>query len=543
MRRARVVKKMSYIQPRTGFFQRLSLSKMAKIEIALAGKNHSSPAMPPARQAQYCQPKNTLMLRALLSITLFCLTLAAQAQAPAAWQKAAEQLAASPQLEHGLAGIAVIDVATGKTVASTNGKLSIKPASNLKVLTTGTALALLGPDYRFETRLEYDGTIGPQGVLEGHLYLYGEGDPTLGSPLHEEASSRKALLEAWRMAIQKAGIREIRGQIIGDASLFGDQAYIPTWQWEDMGNYYAAGAWSLNWHENLHYLRFQQAQEGKPPQLKGTEPFVPGLSFTNSVVSGSPGSGDNAYIFGAPYQYERYVRGSIPAGHGEFTIKGALPNPPLLAAQELEQELRKIGVVTKGAAAIFNPKQGQRKVLHRHQSPTLAAIVMQANQKSVNLYCEVLLRAIGWRKGAAPTPEAGIKAMQEYWEGRGLDWGGVALDDGSGLSEANTVTANFLAAFMRKMALGPEGVYEAFLASLPLAGRTGSLKNTLKGTAAEGRLYAKTGTLERVRGLTGYTRSSSGALLAFSVIVNNYEGPGWEIRKAMERFLLSLCTQ
>ncbi|MEQ8705596.1 MAG: D-alanyl-D-alanine carboxypeptidase/D-alanyl-D-alanine-endopeptidase [Phaeodactylibacter sp.] len=482
------------------------------------------------------------MYRYLIA-ALYLLSFGWEAGAQSSWQKAADQLASHPALKHGSISLCVIDIASGKTVAQVDPGLSLKPASNLKVLTTGSALSLLGPGYRFSTALQYEGVLNKSGVLEGSLYLQGNGDPTLGSPLLEAATGPEETLRLFRLAVQRAGIRHVKGPIIGDASAFGSQAYCRTWQWEDMGNYYAAGAWSLNWHENLHELHFEQTAEGRQPRITGTTPSVPGLSFQNEVTSGSPRSGDNAYIFGAPYQMERYVRGSIPAGSGVFTIKGALPDPPLLFAQLLQQELAGVGILCSGASRQFSPPARERTTIYTHYSPTLASIVERTNMESVNLYCEAMVRAMGWEKAQEGSYAAGHKAIQAYWEERGLSWEGVFLDDGSGLSEGNAVSARFLAAFMRKMAIGPPAVFEPFEASLPVAGRSGSLKNTLKGTAAEGRLLAKTGTLERVRALTGYATTRSGQRLAFCIILNRYEGPGGTVRKAMEQFLLSLCEE
>ena len=480
------------------------------------------------------------MLKRLL-IALILLNLGLVAGAQKDWQKAADQLAAHPALKHGSISLCVIDVASGQTMAKINPNLSLKPASNLKVLTTGSALALLGPDYRFPTTLQYDGRLSQSGILEGNLYLYGGGDPTLGSPLLESAQGPDEVLKLFRLAVQRAGIREIRGEVIGDASAFGSQAYCDTWQWEDMGNYYAAGAWSLNWHENLYKLRFRQGAKGLTPMITGTTPPVEGLTFQNEVISGSPGSGDNAYIYGAPYQMERYVRGSIPAGTGQFTIKGALPDPPLHLAQLFQRELSLIGIRAAAAGKTFTPSSHRRTNIYTHYSPSLSTIVERTNMESVNLYCEAMLKAIGWNKAEGASYVSGHQSLQAYWESRGLRFDGIFLEDGSGLSEGNAVTAGFLAAFMRKMALGPPDVFAPFEASLPVAGRSGSLKYTLKGTAAEGKILAKTGTLERVRALTGYATTRSGKRLAFSVIVNEYEGSGGVIRKAMEQFLLTLC--
>ena len=131
--------------------------------------------------------------------------------------------------------------------------------------------------------------------------------------------------------------------------------------------------------------------------------------------------------------------------------------------------------------------------------------------------------------------------MQQYWEGRGLGWSGVYLEDGSGLSPSNAVPARFLAAFMRKMAVGPAEAATAFRASLPVAGRSGSMKYSLRGTRAEGRLLAKTGTMRRVRAFTGYATARGGQELAFAVIVNDFSGSGGKMRQLLEQFLLALC--
>ena len=233
---------------------------------------------------------------------------------------AAQQLANDPVIKNGRMAICVIDVSTGQVLAAINEHTMVAPASAQKLLTTATALIKLGSGYKYRTNLEYSGTIGPGGNLNGSLYIHGYGDPTLGSPLLETLPQPANILSTLALAVQRAGIHKIKGQIIGDASAFESNACVRTWQWEDMGNYYAAGIWGLNWHENLHYLHFrQQPTPGQRPLLESLEPDIPGLRFTNELSSGARNSGDNAYIFGAPYQFDRYIRGTIPAGSGTFT--------------------------------------------------------------------------------------------------------------------------------------------------------------------------------------------------------------------------------
>jgi D-alanyl-D-alanine carboxypeptidase/D-alanyl-D-alanine-endopeptidase (penicillin-binding protein 4) len=458
------------------------------------------------------------------------------------WQSAADRLAKHPSLKHGSISLCVMDVQSGKVVAAIEPDRSLRPASNLKVVSTGTALALLGPEYRFRTSLSYRGRIGKNGTLEGDLLLYGNGDPTLGSTEMEGATDPEELLRQLRLAVQRAGIRRVEGSVIADASAMGSQAYCRSWPWEDLGNYYAAGIWSINWHENLYYLDFQQTSQGREPSITGTRPRIAGLQFANELNSGPPNSGDQAYIYGGPYQSLRYVRGSIPAGSGRFTIKGSMPNPPLFLAQELKRTLTEVAIGSGSAEVSFSPTSPQgQKTVYNHYSPTLAEITERCNHESVNLYSEAALRAVGLKQKQDGSLLASLKAVQEYWESRGLNWAGVYLEDGSGLSTSNAVPARFLAAFMRKMAVGPTDVATAFRQSLPVAGRSGSMKYSLRNTRAEGRLKAKTGTLRRVRSFTGYATARNGQELAFAVIVNDFSGSGGQMRQLLEQFLLALC--
>lgn len=445
-----------------------------------------------------------------------------------------------PYFAHASVGVAITDAATGKTLAEHESSRSLIPASNLKLLTTASALAILGADYRFETKLAYDGYVDAQGVLSGNLYLIGSGDPSLGSPELEGTPGLSALLERFRLAIQQAGIRQITGRIITDEQIFSSAANGSHWQWLDMGNYYGCGAFGLNLHENLYYLRFQQrSQLGATPAVASVTPAVPGLQFTNEITSAQRGSGDNAYLYGAPYTYQRHLRGTIPVGSGTFTIKGSIPDPPLFAAQQLRAALEEIGIVCQRPPATMYglgsgaPALGEPKVFYTHQSPPLQKIVDRTNLKSVNLYAEVLLRAIGHRVKGEGSAEAGLVAMQEFWENRGLDWSGVQLYDGSGMSPRNVLPPAFFSALLGKM-YRDENLRSAFWQSLPLAGRTGSLKNSLRGTAAEGNLRAKSGSLEQVRAYSGYvTQRSSGRVLTFSILLNNYTGDGGPARRKL----------
>ncbi|MBX2874151.1 MAG: D-alanyl-D-alanine carboxypeptidase/D-alanyl-D-alanine-endopeptidase [Saprospiraceae bacterium] len=490
----------------------------------------------------FSSTRKPLMEKIGLLFTLFLLSQTAWSQS--SLQQAINAFSKDPTLKHAGVGISVVDVANNKEIAQHDSQRSLVPASSLKVLTTSSALAMLGTEYRFSTHLQYTGSIDANGQLNGDLILQGAGDPTLGSPTMPGGESMEQVLDKFSMALQQKGIRKISGHVVGDASFFATKVNGSSWQWNDLGNYYGAGSWGLNFHDNLYYLRFQQTGRlGRTPRIAIIEPEIPNLRFTNEIKSASAGSGDNAYIYGAPYTYERFVRGTIPIGSKLFSIKGSIPDPPLFAAQQLATRLRNAGIVSeKGATSdrlLGRPLGSESQKLLTHRSPFLKEIVVRTNIKSVNLYCETLLRALGKIKGSEGTVSGGIKALQSFWEARGLSFAGVALEDGSGLSSKNVVTAKFMAQLMRKVARDAK-IYDDFRNSLPIAGKSGGMSYTLRGTSAAGKVRAKTGTLNRVRSLTGYVETKSGKLLSFSIIVNNYTGSGGQVRKKMEKVLLAM---
>ena len=480
-------------------------------------------------------------------VVLVCFSLLSMhfLQAQSKVQQAINTLVKDPKLQHAQLSIAIMDVQSGQMIASHAAQKSLIPASIQKLFTTASALAMLRPEYIFKTDLQYDGMINSEGVLSGNIYLKGYGDPTLGSDQMDAASSLEEVLTKFSLAVQKKGIRRIEGRILGDASWLSSSVNGRGWPWIDLGNYYAAGAWGLNFHENLYYLRFRQRSRlGAIPPVAEIEPDIPGLTFKNEVKSASAKSGDNAYIYGAPRTYERVLRGTIPIGSRLFSIKGSIPDPPLFAAQQLQQQLQGVGIICGKNALnlmdrpVVEVQSSDRQTLYTHQSPTLASIVHRANLKSVNLYCEALIRAIGREIGGEGSAEEGIKQAAKYWKERGLATGGCFFQDGSGLAKSNAAPSQFFVDLLSAVAKNKR-IFPDLYASLPIAGQSGGMRYALRGTAAAGKVRAKTGTLNRVRSLAGYIDTRAGRRLAFCIIVNNYTGSGGVIRKKMESLLLA----
>ncbi len=414
------------------------------------------------------------------------------------------------------------------------------PASTQKLLTTAVAMDVLGEDHRFTTKLVMVGTVDG-GVLNGDIYIVGGGDPSLGSPYLKGVPGKDKMMDRWRAAIRAAGIRKINGRIVGDGSYFGTDGAPGGWPWSDIGNYYGSGAYGLNLHENFYFLDFlQRGRVGDIPPIQRTRPEVPGLKLTNELRSGPRGSGDQAYIYGAPFGYDNFVRGTIPIGTGRFTIKGAIPDPALFAAQLLCRELEATGIPVNLPAesdrSIGDGQLARGKVIDTYQSPPLRELVDRTNLRSNNLYAEALLREVNKARGMATHELSSTETMKEWLTTAGLPTGTIKIEDGSGLATRNFFSTEFMTAFLRH-----QKEELRWRQSIPLAGRSGSMRGFLKGTAAEGRLRAKSGSLGAARAYAGYVDRADGQQLAFAIMVNNFTIESKDIRKKMHTLMLELC--
>lgn len=474
----------------------------------------------------------------LFFLQIFPILLFAQSN----FNPALESFKADNDLLHGSLGFCAVDIQKNTIFSSYNAEQSLIPASSLKVITTGTALAILGPKHTFYTYLEYSGKI-QNGQLEGDLYIRGTGDPSLASPLMDGVPSRDELMNSFKDAIIRTGIKSIKGNIIADLSYFDDQHIVDTWQWGDIGNHYGAATYGLNYHDNLYYIRFNKKPNfGDLTEILETEPEIKRLKIDNRVTAAGKNSGDNAYVYSNPFSYDVVIRGTIPRGSGTFGIKAASPDPALMCAIDLKNSLKKQNISVQGQCktSLNYKMSNNREVIYTHRSPQLSAIIKHTNEKSRNLYCEALLKVIGIKTSNNPSTQAGIDAIIQFWTDRGIDMSGCFLQDGSGLSARNGIPTKVFAQILRKMYLDTSS-FPGFYDLLAIAGQTGTLKYFCKGSAADNNMRAKSGSLNRVRSFSGYLTNKSGRLLSFSVIVNNYKGKAYLMKKKLEKLLIALA--
>ena len=196
------------------------------------------------------------------------------------------------------------------------------------------------------------------GILEGIVFIEGSGHPFLGSDRIPGVLSTSLLLSKIVQDIKKKGILCIEGKIIADASSFGCQTVSSSWLSADLGNYYAAGAWALNVHENSYNLWYEcDGPVGTLTKISYYEPHIPDLAFENDVRIGKAYTGDNAFIFGGPYTNIKKVTGTLPKGKSLYKIRGSMPDPPHFFTFSLKKELEKNNMGSDTVFTLLQPDQ------------------------------------------------------------------------------------------------------------------------------------------------------------------------------------------
>lgn len=462
-----------------------------------------------------------------------------------------ELLKKDEDFKHVTWGICVVNVATDSTIAEYNSEISMIPASTMKVITTAPALSILGKNFRFKTLIQYTGNIDKTGTLHGNIYIKGGGDPTLGAYRFDSIMTVASIMEQWTDAILSAGINKIEGAVIGDASIFEDVLIAPNWLFADIGNYYGAGACGLDISENAYTIYFEPSEiEGDSAKIIRIDPEVPDLEIINRVKVGNTSSkeGNGVWIMGTQYNNQRIMEGTIPKNKKtEFEYYGSQPDPSYTCSYLLDKALKTACVEITKAPTTFRILKMKnaitdtllRKTIFTTYSPTLEDIVYQTNLRSINVYAEHLLKMMGYIVNNEGGTYSGIKVVRNFWANKGIDLSGFLMEDGSGLSPMNNVTPRHLAEMLRVFT--KDSTYTSFYKSLPIGGKTGSLSNILKGSAAENNLRAKSGYMYGVRSFAGYVKNKKKEQLAFSMIVNNYECKAAEVKKKFEKLMIKIA--
>lgn len=479
--------------------------------------------------------KSKIQLPFLFLLILFSIHLYAQSPV--------DNFINNPLLKNANISLLVKDLKTGKELHNYRANSATIPASTMKVVTTATALEVLGPDFRYETLLAYDGKIDAAGVLNGNLYIIGSGDPTLGSSKMGDPH----FLSKWAVAVKAAGITKINGSIISDESKFDNEGANPKWTWDDIGNYYAPGIYALAYLDNTLRVTFKSGTIGTKPEIVNINPPLNGLNIENNLLS-SRISFDSAYFYGSPKSMHRSVRGEIPANKPGFVVRAELPDPGLALAQDFHRilteqkiEITSAPLTLPASGFSFPTNTVTRTPLYTHYSVPMSQIVKEINEKSNNFYAEQVFKSLSLSRDAVATNRRSVDIIRNFWKSRGLDINQLFQYDGSGLSPANSVSAAFLTDIMEYMYKKSKHK-DVFFNSLAIAGKKGTIAGFLKNTPLDGKVFAKSGTISRVRSYSGYIILDDKEWV-FSVMVNNSNGNSWQTLSRIENLLLDIIKR
>lgn len=430
-------------------------------------------------------------------------------------ERAYQVLKKDEQSKYAITSLCVLDANTGKVIFADNENIGLATASTLKTITSATAFYTLGKDFRYETKLSYTGKITADGVLQGDIIITGSGDPSLASWRYEQTKENN-VLNQWVAAIKSAGIKKIEGSVISDDSTFGTSTIPPGWIWQDMGNYYGAGAGSICWRENQFDVQLKAGSSlGANVEIVKTVPQTPYIQLINELKTGASGTGDNAYAFLAPYGNVGYLRGTWGIGIKKSGISLALPDAAFDAAYRLQDTLSRLNIeCTKQPSSARLLALSNQSIAQQQQpllsifSPTLSELVYWFNKKSINLYGEQLLKTIAYKQGKEGNTPSGVRTVINFWAGKGIDKNALNMIDGSGLSPGNRVTTMVMASVLFQAQ--KEAWFPDYIKSFPdYNGMT-----------------IKSGNINDVTAYAGYYTDKNGNKYVLVININNYSGSG-----------------
>ncbi len=454
---------------------------------------------------------------------------AAPVETPSVTVPLADRLAPlmrAPALSPDDTGIAVLLLPGGRPIFTRNADRPAQPASTMKILTSAAALALLKPEFVYQTRIFADSAIDGSGSVAGNLYLQGSGAPDLVG-------------ESWWLVARRLaalGLRRIEGDLVADESYFDTVRRPSGWPAPAADSWYNAPIGALSCNFNVVTVTVD------PSPLLGARPDLtlePAASYfqvlnratttsgpTSLAVSRSFENGQNALVVG----------GTIRRGGGPAVFHRSVEEPALYALNAFREIARAEHIEIKGNLTVGTVPEKARE-LHTYESRPLGALVRDMNKNSNNFMAEMVLKTLGAQFTETPgTTANGAKVVRDYLSGLGLDLSSTRMVDGSGLSEEDRVPARLLAEVLARawddFEIGPEMV-----ASLPIGGADGTLDERFGGEGSRRRVRAKTGRIASALALAGYAANHDGRAFAFAVLANRPRGTIDAVHRAIDRIV------
>ena len=433
------------------------------------------------------------------------------------------------RVRSGKFGVMVVSLTRGDTLFAHGAGDMMQPASTMKLYSTAAALDRFGPEHTFSTDVLRDSAAG--GVVAGNLYLRGDGDPSMSTRFWKDPNYPMTTLAR---SVAAAGVKQVKGDLIYDASAFDDQKIPDGWKTKYLGAAYAARVSALSLNENVFWVAVRPEGGSAHVELEPASTALP-LTSNVRVVRGSGGrivarqSGDGLV-----------VSGTVGANSGTLRYSLVMPDPALYTAGALQAALKDAGVTVLGTVKPGKAPASAVKVAS-FTSPPLSQIISEMNRESINVVAELLFRdaARATAPGGMSSADAGLANLREFLSKKvGADPKTINVSDGSGLSTLDSLTPRNMIHLLSYAHHGPWS--SAFHGSLPVAGESELLRRRMRSTPAQGNLHAKTGTTDTVIGLGGYVTAKDGEIMAFSFLYNGSDR--WNAKATMDAMGATLAN-
>ena len=410
----------------------------------------------------------------------------------------------------------------GKVIEDLNGDKLVRPASNLKLLTSGALLDRMGPYFNFETTL-YGRGEQVEDVWIGDLLIEGVGDPSIDGRFYNDDPFY--VFEKWVNTLLSRGISRIEGDIFGFDGLFDDVPYPRGWEWDDLSYYYAPEISALSFNSNVVNLEVTaEGPVGSNPDIVWSPFNTPYVEFVNEQIITPPGTrfeesyrrimGTNTIV----------LRSTIPQGYYE-TEPLTVSNPSQYFLDSFLRYLELRGIEVMGSISIesdFYKWSNEGLVpIDIHRSEPLYRLIERLNQESDNFYTEMLIKKLGHLEyNVQGTTELGLEVLKQYMHEMRFDTSAVNLRDGSGMAPATLLNLSDFNRYLHL--LKGYDFFPYIYNSMAVAGESGTLGHRFRNTPMRGNFVGKTGFVSGVRALSGYLTTASGEELTISLVTNNY---------------------
>ena len=410
----------------------------------------------------------------------------------------------------------------GQVLEDLNGDKLIRPASNLKLISSGLFFNVLGSHYTFETHI-YGRGYQEDDVWRGDLIVKGAGDPSINGTFYDE--NPLFVFEKWISAIKDLGITEIDGDLIGFDGLFDDIPYPRGWEWDDLTFYYAPKISALSFNSNLVDLEIKaDGAVGGVPEIEWFPFNTPFIEFVNEQVIRPRGTRFESSFRRMLGTNTILLRSKLPQGRTE-TRSLTVSNPSLYFLDTLKRCMEKEGIKVSGELFAESDYEAwsdeDLTLIDIHESEPLYKLVQWLNRESDNFFAEMLLKKIAAQElGEQGSTEDGLGLMKEYMHSMQFDTVAVSLRDASGMAPANLIKAADLNRFL--LQVQSKEYYPYLFESLANGTVNGTLSHRFRNSPVRQEFFGKTGFVSGVRALSGYLNTITGRQLAVTIVTNNY---------------------